>query len=114
MRLYEFCRMPCGLTGAPSSFQRLIKTLMDETLQGLPFVTIYLDDILVYSDSVETHDQHLRVVFQHIRDAGLTLKGTKCHNGLSSVHYLGDVFSAKVMSTVQNQFQLMQPRFFNF
>jgi len=51
--LYEFCRMPFGLTGAPSSFQHL----MDKTLQRLSFVTIYLDDILVHSDSVETHAQ---------------------------------------------------------
>ena len=58
---------------------------MDQTLQGLPFVTIYLDDILVHSDSVETHAKHLRVVFQRIKDAGLTLRGAKCHIGLSSV-----------------------------
>jgi len=75
---------------------------MDKTLQGLPFVTIYLDDILVHSgvhsESVETHAQHLKVVFQRIRDAGLTLRGSKCHIGLSSVCYLGHVFSAKGMS----------------
>jgi len=51
MGLYEFCRMPFGLTGTPSSFQRL----MDKTLQGLSFVNIYLDDILVHSSSEETH-----------------------------------------------------------
>ena len=88
MGLYEFCRMLFGLTGAPSSFQRL----MDKTLQGLPYVTIYLDDILVHSDCVETHAEHMRVVFQCIRDAGLTLRGAKCHIGLSSVRYLGTYF----------------------
>ena len=41
MGLYEFCRMPFGLSGAPNSFQRL----MDKTLHGLSFVMIYLDDI---------------------------------------------------------------------
>jgi len=83
--------MPSGLTGAPSSFQRL----MDKTLSGLPFVTIYLDDILIHSDS---HVEHLKIVFQRIRDAGLTLRGTKCHIGLPSVRYLGHMFSAKGMS----------------
>ena len=39
MGLFQFCRMPFGLTGAPSSFQRV----MDKALRGLPFVTIYLD-----------------------------------------------------------------------
>jgi hypothetical protein len=42
--LYQFCRMPFGLTGAPSSFQRL----MDTVLRGLPFILIYLDDILIH------------------------------------------------------------------
>lgn len=51
MGLYKFCRMPFGLSGAPSSFQRL----MDKTLYGLPFVTIYLDDILIHSEDIQTH-----------------------------------------------------------
>ena len=90
-----------GLTGAPSSFQRL----MDKILQGLSFVTIYLDDILLHSESVETHAQHLKVVFQCIRDAGSTLRGSKCHIGLSSVRYLGHVFSAKSMSADSTKIQ---------
>jgi len=103
MGLFEFCRIPFGLTVAPSSFQ----CLMDQTLQGLPFVTIYLDDILVHSNSEETHAKHLREVFQHIKDAGLTLtlRGAKCHIGLSSVHYLGHVFSAQGMSADLSKIQ---------
>ena len=97
----RICRMPFGLTDAPSFFQ----CVMDKTLQGLPFVTIYLDDILVHSESVETHAQHLRIVFQHIRDAGLTLRGSKYHLGLSSVYYLGHVFSAKGMSADPSKVQ---------
>ena len=45
--LFQFCRMPFGLTGAPSAFQRL----MDKVFQGLPFVTTYLDDVLVHTSS---------------------------------------------------------------
>ena len=101
MGLYEFCRMPFGLTGTPSSFQRL----MDKTLSGLPFVTIYLDDILIHSDTVTTHAEHLKIVFQRIRDAGLTLRGAKCHIGLPSVRYLGHVFSAKGMSPDPSKIQ---------
>jgi len=94
MGLYEFCGMPFGLTGAPRSFQHL----MDKVLQGLSFATVYLDDILIHSDSVDTHAQHREMVLQHIKDAGLTLRSTKCHIGLSSVQYLGHVFSANGMS----------------
>ena len=92
--LHEFCRMPFGLSGAPSSFQRL----MDKTLQGLPFVTIYLDDILVHSANEEAHENHLDMVFKRLASAGLTLRGAKCHIGRSTVQYLGHTFSAKGMS----------------
>ena len=94
MGLYEFQRMPFGLSGAPSSFQRL----MDKVLRGLPFVTIYLDDILVHSLSEGLHCQHLREVFERLAKAGLTLRGKKCHIGLSTVSYLGHVFSDIGMS----------------
>jgi len=49
--LFQFCRMPFGLSGAPASFQRL----MDTILRDLSFVTTYIDDVLVYSSSIEEH-----------------------------------------------------------
>ena len=51
----------------------------------------------LHSNSVTSHAEHLKIVFQRIRDAGLTLRGAKCHVGLPSVHYLGHVFSGKGM-----------------
>ena len=89
MGLYEFCRMPFGLSGAPSLFQ----CLMDKTLQGLSFVTIYLDDILVHSKDEDTHREHLDIVFKRLLDTGLTLRGMKCHISMSKVQYLGHAFS---------------------
>ena len=103
MGLYEFCRMPFGLAGAPSSFQRL----MDKTLQGLSFVTIYLDDILVHSKNIDTHREHLDIVFKRLLDAGLTLRGEKCHIGMSTVQYLGHVFSATGMSSDPRKVQVV-------
>ena len=47
---------------------------MDKTLQGLSFVTFYLDDILVHSKNEDTHREHLDVVFKHLLDTGLTLR----------------------------------------
>ena len=86
--------MPFGLTGAPSSFQRL----MDKVLQGLSFATTYVDDILIHSENDNAHKQHLKAVFQRLHDAGLTLKGKKCQIGLSEVSYLGHVFSGTGMA----------------
>ena len=57
--LYQFKRMPFGLMGAPRSFQRL----MDKIMCGLPFVTTYIDDVLVHSKSEEQYKHHLQQVF---------------------------------------------------
>ena len=94
MGLYEFCRMPFGGTGGPSSFQRL----MDKVLHGLPFATSYTDDVLVHSPNMKCHLQHLQQVFERLANAGLTLRGSKCQFGLDKVHYLRHVFSEAGMS----------------
>ena len=104
MGLYEFRRIPFGLTGAPSSFQRL----MDKVLRGLPFVTIYLDDILVHSANVKEHGHHLQEVVQRLADAGLTLRGKKCHIGMTSVPYLRHVFSSSGMEPDSTKVQRVQ------
>ena len=91
--LFQFCRMPFGLSGAPTSFQQL----MNRVCADLSFVTTYLDDILIHSASKEDHLQHLHILFQKMSAAGLTFRGSKCHIGLSQVTYLGHVFSAEGM-----------------
>ena len=88
MGAYEFTRMPYELGGAPSSFQRLMDTIM----RGLPFVTTYMDDVLVHSSNEEIHRSHLEVL-QRLQEAGLTLQGSKCQIGLPEVAFLGHVFS---------------------
>ena len=104
MGLFQFCRMPFGLTGAPSSFQ----CVMDKVLRGLPFVTIYLHDILIHSENAESHKKHLRAVFDRLKRAGLTLKGKKCHIGLTEVAYLGHVFSGAGMAPDPQKVQVVE------
>ena len=86
--------MPFGLTGAPSSFQRL----MNQIFRELPFVTTYVDDILIHSTDRNQHLLHLREVFSCLSKANLTLQGKKCQIAMSQVPYLGHVFSGKGMS----------------
>ena len=93
MGLYQFCHMPFGLTGAPSSFQRL----MDSVFHGLSFVTTYIDDVLIHSTSEKQHKEHLETVFQRLTEAGLTLRGRKCQIGTSQVCYLGHIFTGTGM-----------------
>ena len=104
MGLFQFCRMPFGLSGAPGSFQRF----MDKILRGLSYVTIYLDDILVHPADEETHKAHLMEVFDRLATAGVTLWGKKCRIGMTSVAYLGHVFSAKGMAPDPNKIQAVQ------
>lgn len=65
---------------------------MDKILQGLPFVTIYLD-IPIHSENPHMHKQYLQAVFDLLTAAGMTLRVKKCHIGLAEVLYLGHVFS---------------------
>ncbi|EER03931.1 Retrotransposable element Tf2 155 kDa protein type, putative [Perkinsus marinus ATCC 50983] len=92
--LFEWTRMPFGLCNAPASFQRL----MDLVLGKFDFVRVYLDDVLVFSSSLEEHLRHLRLIFEAFREAGLTLAGDKCSIGMDSVVYLGHRYSADGMS----------------
>ena len=89
MGLFQFTRMPFGLCGAPSMFQRL----MDVVMRGLPFVTTYIDYVLIHSANEELHKSHLEQAFQLLREAGLTLRGSKCRIGMAQVTYLGHTFS---------------------
>ena len=75
MGLFEYNRMPFGLAGAPPIFQ----DLMNNVLQGLlhDSVLAYLDDVIVYSKTIEDHLIHVEQVFLRFRKAGLKLKFVK-------------------------------------
>ena len=96
--------MPFGVTGGPSSFQRL----MDKVLLGLSFVTSYIDNVLIHSSSMELHQSHLRLVFNRLAKAGLTLRGSKCKIGLDKVQYLGHIFSKNGMAPDTDKIAVVQ------
>ena len=73
---YEFLVMPFGLTNAPASFQSMMNSVLAPYLDR--FVLVYLDDILIYSKSVEEYLVHLRAVLSGRRDAKLYCKLSKC------------------------------------
>ncbi len=83
--LFEFLRMPFGLRNATQTFQRFI----DEVLRGLDFVFVYIDDVLVASETEAEHLCHLEQVFQRLSDYGLVINIDKCCFGKFSVKFLG-------------------------
>ena len=90
---YEFKRMSFGLRNAPAIFQRFMNKIFAPYL-GI-FVYVYLDDIIVFSKSAADHDEHLRKVFDVLREHGLSLKPEKCHIGLSELKLLGYIINAQ-------------------
>lgn len=89
---YEYLVMPFGLCNAPSTFQ----ALMNEVFQPLlrKFVLVFFYDILVYSASWQEHLQHVREVFQLLRQHKLAVKFKKCEFGQHELEYLGHIISS--------------------
>ena len=83
--LFEFLRMPMGLKNAAQAFQRL----MDSVCAGLEFVFVYLDDILIASESEDQHMKHLVMLFDRLEENSLVVKTEKCILGISEIDFLG-------------------------
>ena len=89
--LYEFRVMPFGVMNAPAVFQRLMQRVLEglKTKSGKEFVSVYLDDVIIFSESLKEHVEHLEVVFNRLRDASLKLNPRKCKFVCDEVDYLG-------------------------
>ena len=86
---YEFLRMPFGLKNAPATFQRLMNTVL-EGLIGKNCM-VYLDDIVVFSTSLQEHIESLDKVFQRLSDANLKVKLIKCEFSKHETEVLGHI-----------------------
>ena len=93
---WEFRRLAFGLTNSPATYQRL----MENVFSGLylDFVQVYLDDIIVFSNSFQEHTRHLEALFQRLAEYNLKLAPQKCKLFQKSVKYLGHIVSADGVS----------------
>ena len=93
---FEFTVMPFGLTNAPTAFMGLMNRVFQPYLDQ--FVVVFIDDILIYSQSEVEHEDHLRFVLQLLRDHQLYAKFSKCEFWIAEVGFLGHVVSAAGVS----------------
>ncbi|GBG83905.1 hypothetical protein CBR_g37776 [Chara braunii] len=85
--LYEFVVMPFGLCNAPGTFQHAMNRIFHDYMDK--FVIVYLDDILIFSKTVEEHVAHLDKVLSLLRQHKFKINGEKCEFGRTRVLYLG-------------------------
>ena len=88
--------MPFGLTNAPAAFMDLMHMVFQPYLDQ--FVIVFVDDILIYSQSEWEHECHWRIVSQLLRDHQLYAKFSKCEFWLTEVRFLGHMVSTSGVS----------------
>lgn len=92
---YEYVRMPFGLKNAPATFQRA----MDNVLRGLQDICmVYLDDVIIFSTSLQEHVQSLRKVFERLRTTNFKIQLDKSEFLKPEVKYLGHIITEKGIS----------------
>ena len=103
--LFEFRVMPFGLTNAPAVFQRLMHEVVStlNPMGGQSFVSVYTDDLLVYSKTLDEHLHHLGRVMDRLREVNLKLQPAKCH-------FLGKQWNSWGMFLPPKDFCLTQSR----
>ena len=93
---FKFIVMPFGLTNAPATFIDLMHRVFQPYLDQ--FVVVFVDNILIYSQSEEEHEDHLRVVLQTLREHRSYVKFSKWEFWLAEVRFLRHVVSASGVS----------------
>jgi hypothetical protein len=89
--LYEFTVMSFGLMNAPAYFMYLMNSVFMDYLDK--FVVVFIDDILIYSQNEQEHEEHLRNILQRLRDCQLYAKLSKCEFWISEVLFLGHIIN---------------------
>jgi hypothetical protein len=97
---YQFTVMPFGMINSGATFVRM----MDKVLEGFDeFADSFIDDIGIFSDTWEFHVEHLRAVFQSLREAKLVAKPSKCFVGYGELEFLGHIAGSGNIKPVQDK-----------
>ena len=85
--------MPFGLTSAPSSFQRLLNHILKP--HENPFILVYLDDVLIFSNDLDGHIEHIDKVLTLLEENAIRLRLSKCFFAKKELEYLGHMVSGE-------------------
>ena len=103
---FEFLVMGFGHEAAPAHFQRFMSHVLAPFLHK--FVVVFIDDICIYSRDVEEHAEHLRLVFELLRERHVMLKRSKCHFFQTQVEFLGHRIGAGVVTPVLDKVEAVR------
>ena len=92
-RVYKYNILPFGLTNSPAIYQRYINDILLDYLDD--FCIAYLDNILIYSEDLLQHQEHILKVIDRLRDTGLQPDITKYKFGVTRTKYLGYILTTK-------------------
>lgn len=87
---YCFLRLPFGIKSAPEIFHRA----MESIIEGLEGTRVYIDDLVVWGNTKQQHDERLEKLLQRVKKYGLKLKREKCLVGVTEMTFLGDKLTA--------------------
>jgi hypothetical protein len=93
---FEYLVMPFGLTNAPAVFQTLMNDIFRDIIDV--FCIVYLDDILIYSQTLEDHINHVSTILQRLRENHLFAKAEKCQFHVDTIEFLGYIISDQGIS----------------
>lgn len=103
---FEFRVIPFGLTSAPATFQSVMNNILSTLLRKC--VLVFVDDILIYNQTMEEHLIHLQTVFQILHKHQLKVKKSKCSFAQQKLAYLGHIISPNGVSTDSDKIAVVQ------
>src|SRR4051794_8658670 len=95
--LWRWRMIPMGLTNSPSIFQRAMQSVLKDQLNK--FCMVYIDDIIIFSNTIEEHIEHVKEVLTALHKHKFYAKLTKCQFLVKEVEFLGHVISAEGIKT---------------
>ena len=91
--VFEYERMPFGVVNGPSTFQKIMDTILREYLWK--FVVVYLDDVIILSKEKTEHEKHVKLVKDKLAGAGLKMNLNKCRFNEDKIEVLGHIITTK-------------------